>query len=70
MHDNVQDCVNDADLIVTATFASTPVLNAPWVKPGAHIMAVGAAVPYEAEMDPELLRNAQVKNESKFRSDH
>lgn len=61
MFDDVEPCVADADLIVTATFATTPVLNAPWVKPGAHIMAVGAAVPNEAEMDPELLRNAQVK---------
>lgn len=58
--DEVSQAVDDADLIVTATFASTPVLNAAWVKPGAHIMAVGAAVPDMAEMEPELLNKAQV----------
>ena len=52
--------MSDADLIVTATFASKPVLQAEWVKAGAHIMAVGAAVPDMAEMDPELLRSAEV----------
>lgn len=32
-----QEAVTAADIIVTATFSTTPVLQAAWVKPGAHI---------------------------------
>jgi len=61
VHDTVTDAVNDADLIVTATFAATPILMSVDVKLGAHIMAVGACVPDQAEMDPDLMWNAQVR---------
>ena len=33
----VEEAVTDADIIVTVSFATTPILNASWVKPGAHI---------------------------------
>jgi hypothetical protein len=35
--DDVQQAVKDADVIVTVTCSSKPVLMAEWVKPGAHI---------------------------------
>jgi glutamyl-tRNA reductase len=34
---SVEECVQDADVIVTATFASSPILKGKWIKPGAHI---------------------------------
>ena len=34
---SVEEAVTDADIIVTVSFATTPVVNADWVKPGAHI---------------------------------
>lgn len=58
--DTVAECVSDADLVVTATFSSTPILSGAWLKPGAHVMAVGAARPNMAEMEPQLLNSAQV----------
>lgn len=61
VNDTVADAVDDADLIVTATFASEPVLMSVNVKLGAHIMAVGACVPDQAELDPDLMRNSQVE---------
>ena len=60
MCDEVAEAVDDADLIVTATFASTPILKSANVKLGAHIMAVGACVPSMAELDPHLMVNSQV----------
>jgi ornithine cyclodeaminase/alanine dehydrogenase-like protein (mu-crystallin family) len=59
--DSVIDAVIDADLVVTATFAATPILLSTQVKLGAHIMAVGACTPDMAELDPELLQNSQVQ---------
>ena len=35
--DSVEDTVREADVIVTVTSSSVPVLQAEWVKPGAHI---------------------------------
>jgi ornithine cyclodeaminase/alanine dehydrogenase-like protein (mu-crystallin family) len=62
--DEAVDAVDNADLIVTATFASTPIVMSANVKLGAHIMAVGACVPSMAELDPHLLVNSQVNKGS------
>ena len=52
--DSARSAVADADLIVVATASAEPVLDAAWVKPGAHVMAVGACRPYQRELDPKL----------------
>ena len=36
-YQSAEECVKDADVIVTATFASSPILKGKWIKPGAHI---------------------------------
>lgn len=50
--------VKDADVIVTVTSSSTPVLKKEWVKPGAHINAVGACRPDWQEIDPDLMNSS------------
>lgn len=57
--DTVEDCVKDADLIVAATFTSTPVLKGAKAK-NCHIMAVGAARPDMAEIDPKVWNDSVV----------
>ncbi|GFO18737.1 ketimine reductase mu-crystallin [Plakobranchus ocellatus] len=57
---NVEEAVKDADVIVTVTSSSTPILMAEWIKPGAHINAVGACRPDWAEIDANLMRSAVV----------
>jgi alanine dehydrogenase len=52
------EAVNGADLIVLATASSTPVIRADWVRPGAHVCAVGAARPTHREMDSALVARA------------
>ena len=34
---SAEEAVENADIIVTATFSQTPILKKKWVKPGAHI---------------------------------
>jgi ornithine cyclodeaminase/alanine dehydrogenase-like protein (mu-crystallin family) len=48
---SVQEAVAGADIIVTATSSSVPVLERAWIDPGAHINAVGAYVPAARELD-------------------
>lgn len=43
--------VDNADIICIATFSQTPVLNLNWVKPGAHINALGACRPTAMELE-------------------
>jgi ornithine cyclodeaminase len=54
------EAVVGADLIVLATSSPTPVLENGWVKPGAHVMSVGACRPFQREMDPELVARARL----------
>ncbi|GFR67880.1 ketimine reductase mu-crystallin [Elysia marginata] len=63
--ESVEDAVRGADVIVTVTSSSSPVLMAQWVKPGAHINGVGACRPEWAEIDPNLMRSAVVYVDSR-----
>ena len=38
--DTAEQAVRDADVICTVTFATTPVIKADWVKPGAHVNGI------------------------------
>ena len=48
---DVRSAVQGADVIVTATNAREPVIHRDWVKPGAHINAVGSSIPTTREID-------------------
>jgi ornithine cyclodeaminase len=48
----------DADLIVTTTASTTPVLTSELVRPGARIVAVGADAPGKQELDTGLTASA------------
>ena len=51
----VQEAVADADIICTVTASKEPILKYEWVKPGAHINAVGACSPKARELDGALV---------------
>ncbi|XP_076461380.1 ketimine reductase mu-crystallin-like [Babylonia areolata] len=63
--DDVKEAVRGADVIVTVTNSTTPVLMADWVKPGAHINAVGSCRPDWHELEPQLMQEAAVYVESR-----
>jgi ornithine cyclodeaminase/alanine dehydrogenase-like protein (mu-crystallin family) len=48
---SAQEALRDADVVVTATSSREPVLRHDWLKPGAHLNAVGASTPHAREID-------------------
>lgn len=57
---SAEAAVRGADVIVTATSATTPVLFGDWVAPGAHVNAIGACRPDWRELDDRLVRRARI----------
>jgi ornithine cyclodeaminase/alanine dehydrogenase-like protein (mu-crystallin family) len=49
--ESVEEAVRGADVVVTATNAREPVLRHEWLKPGAHVNAVGSSIPTTRELD-------------------
>ena len=62
---SAQDAVRDSDLLVTVTTAKEPIVNADWLKPGAHINAVGSHRPDLREIDGATLKRAKVVVDSR-----
>lgn len=54
---SAEAAVREADIVVTVTNASTPVLLGRWLKPGALVHAVGAPRPGWRELDDEAMAN-------------
>jgi len=55
---SAEDAVGGAQIVVTATNASEPVLQDGWVAPGAFIAAMGANRPASRELPAQLVRRA------------
>lgn len=58
--DSAEAAVCGADVIVTATAAHEPILRGAWLKPGAHVNAVGSSRPDWRELDDEAMANVVV----------
>ena len=54
------EAVVGADIIVLVTSSPKPVLENGWVKPGAHVISVGACRPTHREMDPALVARGRL----------
>jgi ornithine cyclodeaminase len=57
---DARDVMATCDLIVTATASRAPLLLRDQLRPGIHITAVGADSPGKQELDPLILRRAEV----------
>jgi ornithine cyclodeaminase/alanine dehydrogenase-like protein (mu-crystallin family) len=55
---SAEEAVSGADVIVTATSSREPVLEHGWLKPGAHVNAVGASMPAAREIDVDTVAAA------------
>ena len=57
---DLEAAVRGADVIVTATGATEPFLRGEWLKPGAHVNAVGAPRPTWRELDDAAMHNTLI----------
>ena len=53
---STEEAVRDADVIVTVTSSTTPVLKGDWLKPSCHVNAVGACRPDWRELDDQAMQ--------------
>ena len=53
--ESAEAAVRDADIIVTTTPATTPVLQANWLAPGQHVTAMGSDSEHKNELDPRIV---------------
>jgi alanine dehydrogenase len=56
----VEEAVYGADVVVTATSSPEPILEWPWLAPGAHINAIGSHSPDTRELTTEVVQRARV----------
>lgn len=57
---NAESAVRGADVVVACTASPTPVVQNEWVADGAHVIAVGACIPTQRELDPPLVQRARL----------
>jgi len=57
---DAESAVRGADVVVVATSSRQPVLRGAWLKPGAHVNAVGANRSEWRELDDDAMRNTLV----------
>lgn len=57
---NLQECVGQADIVITATSSKATLIQREWVRPGTHIACIGADMPGKQELDQTLFREAKV----------
>jgi ornithine cyclodeaminase/alanine dehydrogenase-like protein (mu-crystallin family) len=57
---SLETAVRGADVIVTATNALEAILRGEWLKPGAHVNAVGSPRPNWRELDDQAMQNTVI----------
>jgi alanine dehydrogenase len=62
---SAEEAVRDADLVATVTTAKQPIVNRQWLKPGAHINAVGSHRPDLREIDGATLARSKIVVDSR-----
>jgi ornithine cyclodeaminase/alanine dehydrogenase-like protein (mu-crystallin family) len=57
---SVEAAVKEADILVTVTNSSEPVIRRDWIAAGTHINAVGACVPSAREIDSQTMASSKL----------
>jgi ornithine cyclodeaminase len=58
--DTVRAAVEGADVVITCTAASEPLVDRAWLAPGAHVTALGSDGAGKQELDPAILADADL----------
>ncbi|MBZ5624110.1 MAG: ornithine cyclodeaminase family protein [Acidobacteriia bacterium] len=59
------EAVRGADVVVLATNSIMPAIDSAWVRPGAHVIAIGACRLTQQEIDPALVARAHLVVDSR-----
>ena len=62
---SAEEAVRDADMVAVVSSAREPVVMDEWIRPGTHIMAVGACRASHRELDGKLVARARVVVDSR-----
>jgi ornithine cyclodeaminase/alanine dehydrogenase-like protein (mu-crystallin family) len=57
---SIRHAVEGADVVITCTASTEPSVEADWLAPGTHVTAVGSDAPGKQELNPEILRRADL----------
>jgi alanine dehydrogenase len=57
---SAEEAVRAADIVITATTAREPVLRGAWLRPGAHVNAMGSNWRNRREVDDETLKRSAI----------
>jgi ornithine cyclodeaminase/alanine dehydrogenase-like protein (mu-crystallin family) len=57
---SAEEAVNGADIVVTSTTSTHPVVQGRWLKAGMHINAIGANFPQKRELDTDGINRCDV----------
>jgi len=57
---STEEAVTAADIVVTATNSARPVVMNAWLKPGTHVVGMGANAANRREIDPEIVLRASL----------
>jgi ornithine cyclodeaminase/alanine dehydrogenase-like protein (mu-crystallin family) len=55
-----EEAVRGADIVSTATMARDPLIDYAWLKPGAHVNAIGSNNPLRRELPAEVVERAEL----------
>jgi len=58
--DSCQAAVGQADILITTTRGKGPLIEADWIPPGTHIIAIGTDQRGKQEFDPQIFSRAKV----------
>jgi ornithine cyclodeaminase/alanine dehydrogenase-like protein (mu-crystallin family) len=56
---SLEDALATADVVVTTTPSTAPLVMDAWIRPGTHINAIGSDGAGKRELDPALIRRAK-----------
>ncbi|MCI8366818.1 MAG: ornithine cyclodeaminase family protein [Eggerthellaceae bacterium] len=57
---DIAEAVSSADIIISATMATSPLVKDEWVRPGTHFSCMGADMPGKQEIDPAIIARARL----------
>jgi len=67
---SVKECVKDRDIIITTTPSRKPLVKKEWIRPDAHINAIGADARGKRELAPDILKSGKVVVDSWAQASH